>query len=199
MARQNPRKSPTSAPGHIRIISGRWRGRKLPVLDSEGLRPTTDRIKEMVFNWLQGDIGEARCLDLFAGSGGLGFEALSRGAAKVLCCELDSKAAAQLKTNRQAMSVDAQTLAVHQQDARELLKQGCREPFDLVFIDPPFHQGLVEPCCALLNQHQWLAKQAMVYIETEADLQAPIGVPSNWRPLKQKKSGQVLSTLYIVE
>lgn len=196
MARQSHRKSPTSAPGHIRIISGRWRGRKLPVLDSEGLRPTTDRIKEMLFNWLQGEMFEARCLDLFTGSGGLSFEALSRGASFVQCFELDSKTAIQLEHNRQKMSISAETLSISQGDALTLLSLPPNKPFDLVFIDPPFHKDLVTRCCKLLDQSNWLAQDALVYIETEVDAQ--IDLPQSWSLIKQKHTGQVLSTLYRV-
>lgn len=158
--------------GHIRIISGRWRGRKLPVQDVEGLRPTTDRVKETVFNWLSGWLPGSRCLDPFAGSGSLAFEALSRGAASVLMLERDKAAAEQLKQNLALLGVDAQG-HLEQTDSLRYLRQVPAHPFDLVFLDPPFRQGLLAQTAQLLESGGWLTDEALIYVETETELGEP--------------------------
>lgn len=191
---RNP-KSRTSAQGgsgQVRIISGRFRGRKLPVADLQGLRPTTDRVRETLFNWLQGDTQDARVLDCFAGSGALGLEALSRYADSVTLMELDKAAAAQLKRNLAALGAD--NARVIQGDTRTLLQQGG-QPQNLVFVDPPFRQGLVAPVLALLEQENWLANDALIYVETESELSLE-GIPSHWRLLKEKVAGQVAYRLF---
>ena len=136
MAKGKLRKNAVAS-GQIRIIGGLWRGRKLPVLNSEGLRPTTDRIKETLFNWLMFDVNERRCLDLFAGSGSLGFEALSRGASQVVMVEKDHQVAQQLSQNLARLPQAPATVV--NTDAMRYLASSAT-PFDLVFLDPPFHQ-----------------------------------------------------------
>ena len=126
----------TNSPGQIRIIGGQWRGRKLPVLNAEGLRPTTDRNKETLFNWLMPYINDARCLDVFAGSGGLGLEALSRYAAHCDFIELDKQAASQLKSNLTLLKANELASAtVHQGDALGILKGISQAPYDIIFVD----------------------------------------------------------------
>ena len=187
------KKHPTknSAKGSIRIIAGKHRGRKLPVLMADGLRPTTDRVKETVFNWLMPYIQEANCLDCFAGSGSLGFEALSRGAEKVTLLELNKNAANQLKENKQLLKAD--NITIKQTDTLEYL-QNTTEPFDLVFLDPPFNKQLVEQCAELLNKG-WLKSDALIYVEMEANGQKQ-QLPENWQLLKEKVAGQVSYQLY---
>ncbi|WP_445401953.1 16S rRNA (guanine(966)-N(2))-methyltransferase RsmD [Zobellella sp. An-6] len=182
----------SSGPGHIRLIGGQWRGRKLPVLDSEGLRPTTDRVKETLFNWLMFDIRGCRCLDLFAGSGSLGFEALSRGGAEVVLVEKDPRVAQQLRRN--LASLPGARGQVFNTDALAFL-QSAATPFDLVFLDPPFHQDLLPEVCRLLEQGGWLADGARLYIEREQAAEALL-LPANWRRLKGKQAGQVCYQLY---
>mgnify|MGYP003384732477 CR=1 FL=1 len=182
-------KKPTT--GSIRIIAGKHRGRKLPVLDAEGLRPTTDRVKETVFNWLMPYLHNANCLDCFAGAGSLGFEALSRGAAQVHLIELNKAAAKQLLANKQLLKAD--NIAVNNVDVLSFLKTQAQQSFDLVFIDPPFRQNLVTQTCELL-ENGWLAEQALIYVETEAEGNQTI--PSNWQLLKEKIAGQVAYRLY---
>jgi len=186
--------------GKIRIIAGKYKGRKLPVLMAEGLRPTTDRVKETVFNWLMPYISQANCLDCFAGSGALGFEALSRGAGEVTLIELNRIAAKQLTANKALLEAD--NLTVVQSDALTFIKEGLlkpelinstHKPFDLVFLDPPFRKGLVEKAAQLLNQYS-LAEQALIYVEMEAESQQAI--PVNWQLLKEKIAGQVVYRLY---
>ena len=178
--------------GFVRIISGRWRGRKLPVHDVEGLRPTTDRVKETVFNWLAPDLYEARCLDLFTGSGSLSFEALSRGAASVTMLELDKKAAEQLEKNRQAIGAD--NAQIHQADCLQFLSQPGT-PFDIVFIDPPFRKNLLQEVIDRLENNGWLAPNAIIYIEAEKEL-GELEIPPPWHLHKEKTAGQVCYRLF---
>jgi 16S rRNA (guanine966-N2)-methyltransferase len=192
MAKAKPARKPASAGGQIRLIGGLWRGRKLPVLDSEGLRPTTDRVKETLFNWLMFDVRGCRCLDLFAGSGSLGFEALSRGAAEVVLVEKDPRVARQLQHN--LASLPGARGQVLNTDALAML-QAAATPFDLVFLDPPFHRELLAETCRLLEQGGWLADDAKLYIEREQGSQA-LSLPANWRLLKDKQAGQVCYQLY---
>ncbi|WGY48188.1 16S rRNA (guanine(966)-N(2))-methyltransferase RsmD [Vibrio sp. ABG19] len=188
---QNP--SQKQAPGgQVRIISGLWRGRKLPVHDAEGLRPTTDRVKETLFNWLAQDIPHAKCLDLFAGSGGLGFESASRQADKVTMLEMNSQAFSQLKTN--IASLKATNIEAIHTDSLAFLRQSGRA-YDVVFIDPPFRQGLLQESVALLEQNGWLADNAMIYIECEKEL-AMADLPPNWELYREKTAGQVCYRLF---
>lgn len=188
---QNP--SQKRAPnGQVRIISGLWRGRKLPVHDAEGLRPTTDRVKETLFNWLAQDIPHAKCLDLFAGSGGLGFESASRQADKVTMLEMNPQAFAQLKTNIAALK--ASNIEAVNTDTLAYLKQPG-QAYDVVFIDPPFRQGLLQETVQLLEQNGWLAANAMIYIESEKEL--PLTeLPESWQLYREKLAGQVCYRLF---
>ncbi|NOI31958.1 16S rRNA (guanine(966)-N(2))-methyltransferase RsmD [Vibrio coralliilyticus] len=178
--------------GFVRIISGLWRGRKLPVHDAEGLRPTTDRIKETLFNWLAQDVPQAKCLDLFAGSGGLGFEAASRQADKVTMIELNPNAFKQLEKNIAALN--SNNLTAINSDALSFLQQ-AGTPHHVVFIDPPFRKGLLEQTVTLLESNGWLANDAMIYIETEKEL-ALEGIPTNWHLHREKTAGQVSYRLF---
>lgn len=178
--------------GFVRIISGLWRGRKLPVHDAEGLRPTTDRVKETLFNWLAQDVPQAKCLDLFAGSGGLGFEAASRQADNVTMIELNPNAFNQLEKNIAALNSD--NLTAINSDALSFLQQ-AGTPHHVVFIDPPFRKGLLEQTVTLLESNGWLANDAMIYIETEKEL-ALEGIPTNWHLHREKTAGQVSYRLF---
>lgn len=182
-------KRPLSAqtPGEVRIISGQWRGRKLPVLAVTGLRPTTDRVKETLFNWLMQDTQGCHVLDCFSGSGSLAFEALSRHAASAVLLEMDKQAAQQLKLNLQRLQCS--TAVVHQTNSMQFLAGPVTQQFDLVFIDPPFRCDLALPCLQLL-QRGWLADGALVYLETEKELDIS-ALPDNWRVLKDKTAGQL--------
>ncbi len=205
MAQRKPARPPTDrrpvgGSGFIRLIAGQWRGRKLPVRDVLGLRPTTDRVKETLFNWLAPHLAGSRCLDLFAGSGSLGFEALSRHASHVTMVERDKGAAGQLLANLQLLQ--CQQARVLQQDALQLLAGAAetvdRAPFDIVFLDPPFRQDLLTPACTLLEAGGWLAEGALIYVEREQEAQPP-RLPGNWHLLKDKQAGQVTYQLYVRE
>ena len=192
---RNPTAQTANPRGEVRIIAGRWRGRKLPVLNAPGLRPTGDRIKETLFNWLMPYIADADCLDGFAGSGSLGFEALSRQAKSVTFLELDKAVASQLSKNLQMLNCDKTQAVVLNQSSLEFLKQPQNRPhFDVVFLDPPFHFGLAEQAAQLLTENNWLRPNALIYVETEREKQTK--VPENWVLLKEKTSGQVSYRLY---
>lgn len=180
--------------GSVRIISGQWRSRKLSFPDSLTLRPTPDRIRETLFNWLAPLIEGAYCLDLFAGSGALGFEALSRGAAQVVMLEAAGPVLAQLRANCALLGTENALLfqahVPHDLDRIEKRLPQPFRPFDIVFLDPPFHQGLIEPCAQWLEEHHWLNENAHIYIETEHTLKN-LSLPKNWEILRLKKTGQV--------
>lgn len=183
----------TNNNGFIRIISGQFRGRKLPVNDLEGLRPTTDRVKETVFNWLMQDTRGANVLDCFAGSGGLGFECLSRFAAHATFIELNNKAAEQLKNNANTLKL-GNTNIINTNAIEHLTIKNQEDKFNLVFVDPPFRKGLAEPSCHLLEQNDWLSDEALIYVEVEKE--CTFNAPDNWQVLKEKQAGQVLCRLY---
>jgi 16S rRNA (guanine966-N2)-methyltransferase len=171
----------------LRIIGGRWRSRKLKFPQSKGLRPTPDRVRETLFNWLQGEIEGAACLDLYAGSGALGFEAASRGAARVVQVENVAVVYQNLLQNRAILQ--ANSVEVIRSDVGRFLSDRV-ESFDVVFLDPPFRQGLVIPCCQALETQGWLKPRAKIYIETEKEL-ALQGLPPFWQLLRDGKSGEV--------
>ncbi|PNQ58647.1 16S rRNA (guanine(966)-N(2))-methyltransferase RsmD [Vibrio sagamiensis] len=183
-------KKPTS--GFVRIISGLWRGRKLPVHDAEGLRPTTDRVKETLFNWLAQDVPQAKCLDLFSGAGSLGFESASRQAEHVTMVELNAQAFQQLQKN--VTTLKATNIELIQNDALQFLQQPAT-PYNVVFIDPPFRKGLLDETIDLLEKQGWLAADAMIYIETEKELDITT-LPNNWHLHREKTAGQVSFRLY---
>jgi 16S rRNA (guanine966-N2)-methyltransferase len=176
----------------VRIIGGRWRRRKLRFPEAEGLRPTPDRVRETLFNWLRHDLEGARCLDLYAGSGALGFEAASRGAARVMQVESNPAAYAALEYNRGLLGA-LEVESIRADVARFLA--GPAEAFDLVFLDPPFGQGLAVPTCVALETQGWLAPRAKIYLETERGATLE-GLPPNWRLLRNGAAGDVAYYLY---
>ncbi|KAB1059846.1 16S rRNA (guanine(966)-N(2))-methyltransferase [Cronobacter sakazakii] len=189
-------KKPTSSgSGQIRIIGGQWRGRKLPVPDSPGLRPTTDRVRETLFNWLAPYLVGARCLDCFAGSGALGLEALSRYAADATLLEMERSVAQRLQKNLATLKSSAAKV-VNTNTLNFLNQNG--EPHDIVFVDPPFRKGLLEETLNLLETRGWLAPQALIYVESEVENGLP-PVPANWQLHREKVAGQVAYRLYLRE
>ena len=170
-------KKPTSGgSGQIRIIGGQWRGRKLPVPDSPGLRPTTDRVRETLFNWLAPSMVDARCLDCFAGSGALGLEALSRYAASATLLEMERHVAQQLQKNLATLKAEHGKV-VNTNTLTYLNQSGT--PHDVVFVDPPFRKGLLEETLNLLEVNGWLADSALIYVESEVENGLP-PVPAHW-------------------
>lgn len=182
----------SKALGQLRIIAGSWRGRKLAVLDLEGLRPTPDRVRETVFNWLQPHLGQSRCLDLFAGTGALGLEAASRGAGHVSLVELNSKAAMQLRTHCQTLS--AEQCEVHLQAATDFLNQH-QQQYDIVFIDPPYQSDYWSEVAEQLIATGSLADDALIYLEYPRQLDKPL-LPAQWQLIKEKKAGAVNYCLF---
>ncbi len=154
----------------------------------EGLRPSADRVRETLFAWLQGYLEGARCLDLFAGSGALGLEALSRGAGHCLFVDRDARAVAALREHLQLLGAEGG--AVSQADTLALLGTPPAEGFDIVFLDPPFRKELLEPCCEALAANGWLRPGARIYLEFEQELGEP-PLPEGWSLLRLKQAGQV--------
>ena len=177
-----------SQTGQLRIVAGNWRSRLLQIADVPGLRPTSERIRETLFNWLAPGIHGARCLDLCAGTGALGLEALSRGAGELVFVERSAVAFRTLESNIALLGgTNAEVLNV---DAREYLLGPITKPFDIVFLDPPFAADLYDELCRLLTEQRWLADGARIYIEMDKD-QPELLIPSGWQVLKNKTAGKV--------
>ncbi len=176
----------------LRIIGGQWCSRNITFTDAPGLRPTPGRVRETLFNWLQYDILGRTCLDLYAGSGALGFEAASRGAKSVVQVESNPQVCQALKQNVVALS--AHQVKIVQMDAQRFLA-GDTEAFDVVFIDPPFAKNMAVETCQLLEEKPWLNPRAKIYVETERTLKLE-GLPENWQQLKHKTAGEVAYHLF---
>jgi 16S rRNA (guanine966-N2)-methyltransferase len=171
----------------VRIIGGEHRGRKLSFPDLPGLRPSGDRVRETLFNWLQPVIVNARCLDLFAGSGALGLEAASRGAREVVMVDDTPRVVRQLEANRDLLGLSR--VQVIKADALIWLEQNPH-PFDLVFVDPPFAAGLLGEVCMKLETRGWLTADALIYLEDDAGRDYGV-LPANWQWYRQQQAGQV--------
>ena len=180
----------------VRIIGGQWRGRKLSFTPVDGLRPTGDRIRETLFNWLAPTIEGARCVDLFTGSGALGLEALSRGA--IHCDFVDSSNATLSQVCDHLKTLVAVNRSrCHPVPAQQFL-QMATQAYDIVFIDPPFMQQLVGPICETLTKKQLLSSDALVYVETGA-MEPPAKVPLGWKIHREKVAGGVAYRLFSVD
>lgn len=175
----------------LRIIGGQWGSRQLPFPDVEGLRPTTDRVRETLFNWLMPYVPGAHVLDAFAGSGALGFEALSREAQSAILLEKNKKAAQRLMDN--AHTLNANALVRHTDTLNWLLKSD--EVFDLIFLDPPFNKGLLPNCIQAIKDNGLLAPDGWIYIESESEL-SDLNIPAEWHLHREKKAGQVKLRLF---
>jgi len=183
-----PRKTNKSQPGRLRIVAGNWRSRRLDIADVPGLRPTSERIRETLFNWLAPRINGSRCLDLFAGTGALGLEALSRGARRVVFVESSTRAVNMLRQNIKVLA--AEGAVVSQMDALNYLEQECEEQFDLVFLDPPFAAEMLDELCRLIAERQVLAEGSCIYLEQGRSSPEP-DLPDGWRIAKNKTAGNV--------
>jgi 16S rRNA (guanine966-N2)-methyltransferase len=193
MTKRRKKTSNKSLPGRLRIVAGKWRSRLLEVADVPGLRPTSERIRETLFNWLAPNIAGARCLDLFAGTGALGLEALSRGAASTVFVETSPKAAAMLEANIETIKAGDAAIVVRE-DALDYLQSSEHGPFDIVFLDPPFSADLQGDLCRLLAAGSLLADGALVYLEEDRGKTAA-GIPDEWQVLKSKAAGNVRYSL----
>src|SRR5277367_1298171 len=172
----------------VRIIGGGWRGRRISFPDIPGLRPTPDRVRETLFNWLQHDVAGARCLDLFAGSGALGLESLSRGAKEVVFVEQAVAASRALQEQVTRLGAGPRARAAEMGAARFLRTPA--EPFDIVFLDPPFGTNALAEYLPLLDAGRWLMGGALVYLESEKAQGVP-PLPDSWELLKSKSAGEV--------
>jgi 16S rRNA (guanine966-N2)-methyltransferase len=206
--RHKNQKKPT-ATGRIRIIAGQHRGRQLPVLDAQGLRPTTDRTKETLFNWLMQDVQGSVCLDGFAGSGSLGFEALSRGAEHVYFIEKNTSAANQLSQNVATLKLQAQASILVGEFAHSInrVAQTLTEQaktIDLLFLDPPFKQGLLIPSLLRLLELQLITSDTLIYLECETAITLnninlallQHSSPVSLRPIKQQQTNGFMYGLF---
>jgi len=195
-----PRKNPTlrkiaggAAAGRgpqrfvLRIIGGEWRGRKIHFPPVAAIRPTPDRVRETVFNWLQSAVAGRRCLDLYAGSGALGLEALSRGAREVVFVDLEPAVSRHLVATLQRLGCDRGR--VIRSDARSFVS-GSAEPFDIIFLDPPFGESVLADVCRRVEAGGWLAPGGHVYLEAPASA-GPPELPDRWSLLKSKRAGEV--------
>jgi len=185
------RKTESNASGgrnSVRIIGGGWRGRRVSFPDVPGLRPTPDRVRETLFNWLQHDLAGSRCLDLFAGSGALGFEALSRGARELVFVEQAVAAASALQEQLTRLGAAAKARVAEMGAARFL--RSAPQAFDIVFLDPPFGQNALAEYVPLLDAGEWLRPGALVYLENEKSAGVPL-LPARWELLKSKSAGEV--------
>lgn len=171
----------------LRIIGGKWRGRKIHFKSLPGLRPTPDRVRETLFNWLAADVVNSRCLDLFAGSGALGFEALSRGAEEVIFIDQSSSVVETLNEN--IKKLQAENVKYYQAVISKELHIDL-EPVDILFLDPPFDQQLLPICFEWLENKKLLKSPALIYIETELSLDE-LPLPLSWEILRHKKAGKV--------
>ncbi len=171
----------------LRIIAGEWRSRQIVFEDSPGLRPTPARIRETLFNWLQHDIVSSHCLDLFAGTGALGFEAVSRGAKSAVMIEKNAQSCRLIKENTVKLSTNQ--IKINQTDVFKFLA-GNSKPFNLVFLDPPFAQNLAQQTCHWLEDKGWLTVDAKMYVEVECQLELD-EMPNNWKLLKSNRAGEV--------
>lgn len=179
--------------GSVRIIGGKWRSRKLDFVPVDGLRPSGGRIRETLFNWLAPTIEGSKCLDLFAGSGALCFEALSRGASDCLAIEANSQAISRLRFNQENLAAD--NLEIISGDCLKFLEgKNADQPFDIIFLDPPFEKKLHKKVGALLVAGNWLASRAQIYCELPAT--EPQNFPLSWRLVKDKTAGNVRYCLF---
>lgn len=175
----------------LRIIGGELRGRKINFPDAPDLRPTPDRVRETLFNWLQMQIPGARCLDLFAGSGALGLEALSRGAAAVVFVERDARVLQKLLENLALLRQDKGHCV---QASAEQFLRGAAEPFDVVFLDPPFKADVLAGLCASLEAGGWLKEGFRLYMERPQRMAMP-ELPAGWQLLRETRAGESLACL----
>ena len=179
--------------GQLRIIGGEWGSRRFSFTEQPGLRPTPDRVRETLFNWLSGDIQGARCLDLFTGSGALTLEALSRGASWAVAVDLNRDVVSTLRSH--LTTLNCSKAEVRQENGLALLGTPPAEPYDIVFIDPPFHQGLLGPACAALEANGWLSEDALIYLESE-NSPGRQSLPDTWQLHREKRAGQVWYSLW---
>ncbi len=196
MSRKRRRTASTPS-GQVRIIGGDWRRRTLGFPAVDDVRPTPDRVRETLFNWLADEVPGARCLDLFAGSGALGLEALSRGAQSVVFVDSSRSLTRALKANLGTLG--ASNAEIRTMDVLAFLKgEVPQQTFEMVFLDPPFRQGWIEPLCTMLSVGAWVGPGSWIYLEHEKELDNP-PVPAQWHLSRRKTAGQVAYSLFEVQ
>jgi 16S rRNA (guanine966-N2)-methyltransferase len=179
----------TKSKSNIRIIGGKWRSRKVSFIADDTIRPTPDRVRETLFNWLAPYIVDSRCLDLYAGSGVLGLEALSRGAEEVLSVEQAPAHATEIKAN--AENLQAQNFTVYNAECLQWLNQSHPKSIDIVFVDPPYREQLLNKTFAALENKQWLKPGSLVYFEMDQPIALEL-LPATWKIWRESKAGNVL-------
>jgi len=183
--------------GQLRIIGGHWRGRRLRFAASSGVRPTPDHVRETLFNWLAPIVHRSRCLDLYAGSGALGIEALSRGAAAVDFVDSSRSAVEAIRDALHTLDVSSVGAATVSQNTAERYVGAARDPWDIVFLDPPFGQDLAFPMAQTLLDSTLIREDGLIYVETERTANAPTLRGAELH--KEKSHGASTSRLYRVE
>ncbi|MCL6246024.1 MULTISPECIES: 16S rRNA (guanine(966)-N(2))-methyltransferase RsmD [Acinetobacter] len=176
----------------LRIIGGEWKRRQLPFASIDGLRPTPDRVRETLFNWVMWDVQNAKVLDLCTGSGALSFEALSRGAAEAVLIEPDRTQAKFLMDNLELLRVSKQRVQLKNMTAQQAIPN-LKDQFDLIFLDPPYSLDLWQELAELVDPY--ISDNGLIYIEADRDL-AQLKLPSSWQQIKQTKAGTVRAGLY---
>jgi 16S rRNA (guanine966-N2)-methyltransferase len=184
-----------SESGELRIIGGEWRSRRLQFPAVDGVRPTPSRVRETLFNWLAPALPGSHCLDLFAGSGALGLEALSRGAGSTWFVDQSRRLCDALQSNLNQLDCGHSNVSCS--DVTEFLRSRPARPADIVFMDPPFRQGWPERLVPLIEQNGWISRGGWIYLEHEREL-ASMPVPAHWQEHRQKQAGQVCYRLYRV-
>ena len=180
----------------VKILSGSWKGRNISFLDKSDLRPTKNIIKETLFNWIQEDIQDSICLDMFAGSGSLGFEAASRGAKKVYMIDNNSEITNHLRSQKDY--IGAKNISIINLSAFDFLKKNLKDLANVIFLDPPFSLGIIEKVIKELSSSDNLADKCKIYVEIpyKKNIEFQINTPINWELLKSKKSGEVAYLLF---
>ncbi len=190
------RKKTQKQSNSFRLIAGKWRGKRLSLEANSQLRPTGDRVRETLFNWLSTNITNSKCLDLFAGSGSLGFEALSRGAIYCDFVETNKHTAKQIRVNTELLDLSPKQIDIHIKPALEFLKNTHLQTYDIIFLDPPFRMNFIQeliPHLAAVTQ-----TDSLIYIEIEKESVLP-ELPHNWSVIREKTAGQVRYHLVLVE
>ncbi|BGI51214.1 MAG: 16S rRNA (guanine(966)-N(2))-methyltransferase [Arsenophonus endosymbiont of Ceratovacuna japonica] len=180
----------------IRIISGKWKGYKLTILNNNNLRPTTNKMRETLFNWLMPVIQGAKCLDCFAGSGALSIEALSRNASLATLIELEPLTIMQLTNN--LLKLGIKNIEIINNNVLNYLTQQVTITYDIIFLDPPFRKNLLQQTILLLEQNGWLTKKCWIYIEAEVEAINNLTIlPTNWILYRKKITNNAIYCLYI--
>lgn len=174
----------------LRVIGGTLRGRKVVLNHQAILRPTPDRVRETIFNWLMNDIQDANCLDLYAGSGILGFEALSRGASQVIAVENHTGVMKDIEKNSNLLGFSGENYQLRCQDVLEYIKQPAPLSFDVVFLDPPYTKKVLSDCLHLLSKNKWIHDESLIYIESSEAI-SKLSLPKGWSVYRDKKAGMV--------